>query len=188
MNRLPAAWNRVSVGLIGLLLICLGLAGIFAQTGVEPVAGWIARIDPDKISRGADAGWWTWVLVGVALLAVIWAVRLLATMVRPQAAADLVLDGSAEGGRMTIAPGLIATAVADELSGSTLLDDVAVKAIDDRGSTILRISVTAPAHRSYDEIEGLLADTVEQVRTAFDGSGLHVQAMVELASPNAGRL
>lgn len=187
MNRVPAAWNRVSVGLIGLALICLGLAGIFAQTDVEPVSGWIDRIDPDKVSRGADAGWWTWVLVGVVVLAVIWAVRLLATMVRPQAASDLVLDGSAEGGRMTIAPGLIATAVADELSGSTLLDDVSVKAIDDRGTTILRISVTAPAQRSYDQIDELLADAVEQVRSAVDGSGLHVQAMVELAPLSAGR-
>lgn len=187
MNRLPAAWNRLSVGLIGLVLICLGLAGILTQIGVDPVATWVGRIDPDKVSRGADAGWWTWVLVGVAVVAVAWALRLIATMIRPQAASDLVLDGSAEGGRMTIAPGLLATAVADELSGSTLLDDVSVKAIDDRGTSILRIVVSAPAHRSYEEIDDLLAETVDQVRTAVAGSGMHVQAMIELAPLTAGR-
>lgn len=187
MNRLPAAWNRVSVGLIGLLLICLGLAGIFAQTSVAPFSDWIARIDPDKVSRGADADWWTWVLVGVAVVSLVWGLRLLATLIRPQAADDLVLDGSAEGGRMIVAPGLIATAVADELSGSTLLGDVSVKAIDDRGTTILRISVTAPAHRSYEEIDDLLAGTVEQVRTAVDGSGMQVQALVHLEPAGGGR-
>lgn len=184
MNRLPAAWNRVSVGLIGLVLIVAGLAGIFSQVRVEPVSGWLARLDASKVDRAADAKWWTWILFGLIVLGVLWGFRLLATLVRPQAVADLVLDGSAQGGRITIAPGVIATAVAAELAGNTLFDDVAVKALDDRGAKIVRITVTAPPSRPYDELTAALDVAVQQIRAAFPDSGLHVQAMIHLVPPS----
>lgn len=187
MNRLPAAWNRISVGLIGVILLVAGLALIASQVNVGAPSRWVDRIDPDKVSHVADASWWTLVLVGVVVIALLWGLRLLRTLVRPQSVDILVLEGSHEGGSMTIAPGVIASAVATELSVNPLFDDVSVKAIDDRGAKILRICVVAPPTRSYEEITEALIASVEEIRAAVDSSGLHVQAMIELASPEASR-
>ncbi|AVL99322.1 hypothetical protein C6V83_02430 [Gordonia iterans] len=187
MNRLPAAWNRISVGLVGIVLVVAGLALIFSQVNAGAPSRWVDRIDPEKVRHAADAGWWTWILIGVVVLAVLWGMKLLLTLVRPQAVDVLVLDGSGEGGRMTVAPGLIAGAVAAELAANPLFDDVSVKALDDRGAKILRITVTAPPTRSYDEITEALSGSVEQIREAVAGSGLHVQAMIDLVPPKAGK-
>ncbi|MFT3660440.1 MAG: hypothetical protein QM809_03315 [Gordonia sp. (in: high G+C Gram-positive bacteria)] len=187
MNRLPAAWNRISVGLIGAVLIVVGLGLVFSQVDAGPPARWVHRIDPDTVREAADAHWWTWVLVGIVALAVLWGLRLLATLVRPHAVDTLVLDGSDAGGRMTVAPGLIAQAVETELAEHRLFSDVSAKAIDDRGAKILRIVVTAPPTHSYDEIAEVLARSIEQVREAVDGADLHVQAMIDLVPPKARR-
>ncbi|MEZ5212480.1 MULTISPECIES: hypothetical protein [unclassified Gordonia (in: high G+C Gram-positive bacteria)] len=187
MNRLPAAWNRLSVGLVGLLLVVVGLALLFSQVTIHPLSDWDERIDSDAIDRAAHQDWWTWVLVGIVALAVLWGFRLLATLIRPQAVERLVLDGSEEGGRMTIPPGLIASAVSDDLKADPLFEDVSVKALDDRGAKLIRIVVTAPAHRTYDEVSAALAVATEQIEAAVGDTELHVQTMVQFAPPRRAR-
>ena len=66
MNRLPAAWNRISVGIVGLLLVLLGLALLFSQVSVQPVSTWVGNVDSGRIHHAADSEWWTWVLVGIS--------------------------------------------------------------------------------------------------------------------------
>lgn len=180
MNRLPAAWNRISVGIVGLLLVLLGLALLFSQVSVQPVSTWVGNVDSGRIHHAADSEWWTWVLVGIVVLAALWGFRLLATLVRPQAVQRLLLDGSGSDGRMMIAPGVIASAVAAQLGEDRRFDEVSVKAIDDRGVKILRIVVTAAPTRSYDELQAALGSVVDQIDAATPESELHVQTLIQL--------
>ncbi|GAC66460.1 hypothetical protein [Gordonia soli] len=180
MNRLPAALHRISVGLIGLLLLVVGIGAILWRAGVEPVVGWIDRFDADAPRRIVETDWWAAVLVGVVLIATLWGWRLIVSRIRPGRVADLVLDGSDGDGAMTIAPKLIAAAVADDLRKNTIFDRVAATATDDRGRKIIRLTVTAPPTHSYPEIAAMVGDAVEDIRTAVDGSDVHVQALVHL--------
>ncbi|MFZ2510024.1 MAG: hypothetical protein WAW85_02890 [Gordonia sp. (in: high G+C Gram-positive bacteria)] len=180
MNAIPAAWNRISVGVVGLLLVLVGLALLFSQIQVGPVSDWVGNIDSGKVDDAVDSDWWTWVLVGVVVVAALWGFRLLATLIRPQAAPRLLLDGSGPDGRLVIAPGVIASAVAAQLGEHRCFDEVSVKAIDDRGVKLLRIVVTADPNRSYEDLTAVLGDVIDQILAAIPDSGLHVQTLIHL--------
>lgn len=180
MNRIPAVWHRVSVAIVGLLCVVVGLGAILWRADVAPVAGWVERIDAGAVLRFVETDWWPWVLVAVAIIAFCWGWRLVTSVIRPGRVDDLTLDGSDAGGTLTVAPKLIAAAVADDLAGHTMFDQVSVKATDDRARKLIRLTVTARPTRSYAEIAGVLGDAVESIRRAVPGSDLHVQALVHL--------
>ncbi|WP_238419880.1 hypothetical protein [Gordonia sp. 'Campus'] len=180
MNRLPATAHRLSVGLVALALIAIGGAAIAWRVGVEPVAGWVDRLDERAVLDAAQASWWTWVLVGVAVLAVGWGLLLLATNIRPRAVDDALLDGSDQTGTLTVAPKLIANAAAQELAGNPMFQKVTAKAIDDRARSLIRLEVSAKPNRGFDEVAAPVAETVAAIRTALGQSGVDVQAFVHL--------
>ncbi|WAC56157.1 hypothetical protein [Gordonia sp. SL306] len=180
MNRGPAAWHRLTVGLFGVVFLVVGLGAILWRTDVTPVRDRIERIDEGWVARFADTGWWPVVLIGLALLAVIWGWRLIAATIRPGKVDDLVLQGSDQSGSLTVAPKLIAGAVADELASDPRVDRAVAKATDDRGRKIIRLTVTATPTHSYAEIAGSVGEAVEDIREALDGADIHVQALVHL--------
>ena len=180
MNRLPAVLHRLSIGLIGLLLVAVGVVAVLWNVGVSPVVDTVDRIDNDAVGRFVDSGWWTLVLVGIVVLALVWALPLIVSAVRPGAVDDLDLAGSDETGAMTIAPKLIASAVADELSGDPMFTSVSARALDDRARSIIRLEVTASSVRTYPEVAERVGAVTDQIREAVAGANVHVQAFVHL--------
>lgn len=184
MNRGPAALNRLSVGLIGLICVVIGAGAIAEHTDITPISTWLHRVDTGAISRFANSDWWVLVLLGVAVVSLIWGWSLIATVIRPGKVDDVTLAGSGSDGAMTIAPKTIASAVEDELGEQTMFSNVSAKATDDRGRTIIRVGVTARPTYSYAEIAGVLGPVVQQIRAALPDSDVHVQALVRLENPS----
>lgn len=182
MNRRPAALLRITVALVAILLLVIGIGAILWKLGVDPVQTWINRIDQRAGARATEQSWWPAVLVAVALVALVWGWWLISTVIRPGRADDVDLAGSGTEGDMTVAPKLIAEAVGADLATAPELDRVVAKATDDRGRTIIRVTVTAAPTRSYSEIASVVGDAVDHVREALAGSAAHVQAMVHLES------
>ncbi len=180
MNRTPAVLHRVSVGLLALALLALGAGAILWKLDVEPVHTWVERIDEGWLARAAQAGWWPALLAGVLIVALVWGWALLATAVRPGKVDDIVLAGSDERGTFTVAPALIASAVADQLAASPIVAKATAKATDDRGRKIIRLTVIAAPTRSYSEVADVVGDAVSDIRSAVGDSDLHVQALVHL--------
>lgn len=180
MNRGPAAWHRITVGLVGLLLLLVGVSAVLWRTDVAPVHEWVNRIDQGWAARTADTAWWPVLLVVVVVVAVVWGWRLIATTVRPGKVDDLLLDGSDLSGTLTVAPKLIASAVGEDLARAPALDRVVARATDDRGRKIIRLTVTAEPSHDYAEIASVVGDAVEDIRDAVDGADIHVQAFVHL--------
>lgn len=180
MNRLPATAHRLTTGLIGLLLVVVGAAAICSKFDVAPVAGWINRIDTDRIGRFTDGGWWTAVLAGIVVVTLLWAIPLIVSTVRPSATDDVELAGSDETGSMSVAPKLIASAVADELTGDPMFTSVSARALNDRARSIIRVEVTAKPERTYPEIAEKVSVAADQIRDALAGSDVYVQAFIHL--------
>ena len=180
MNRGPAAWHRLTVGLFGVLFLVVGVAAVLWRTDIAPVHDWVDRIDQGVAARTAETGWWPAVLVAIAVIAIVWGWRLIATTVRPGKVDDLVLDGSDQNGTMTVTPKLIAAAVGADLVRAPILDRVVATATDDRGRKIIRLTVTAEPSHGYAEIASVVGDAVEDIRDAVDGADIHVQALVHL--------
>ncbi|GAA4670074.1 hypothetical protein [Gordonia humi] len=180
MNRLPAVLHRLSTGLIGLVLVVIGAVAVLWNIGVSPVVDALDRVDNDAVGRFADSGWWTLVLVGIVVLTLVWALPLIVSAVRPGAVDDLDLAGSDETGTMNIAPKLIASAVADELSGDPMFTAVSARALDDRARSIIRLEVTANSVHTYPEVAERVGAVTDQIREAVAGADVHVQAFVHL--------
>lgn len=180
MNKGPAALYRATVFLVGLVCLTIGIGALAQHIGVAPIDRWVNRLDPTAIERFVATPWWLAVLGAVLVIGLWWGVRLMSGIVAPTKPVDLRLSGSGSSGTLTMSPGLLADAAADELTANTILKSVSAKAVDDRGTSIIRIVVTAPPHRSYQEVTEALAPTVKHLRTALDGSGTHVQALVHL--------
>ncbi|MGV9857223.1 hypothetical protein ACWDTD_01075 [Gordonia sp. NPDC003425] len=180
MNRGPATLHRITAGIFGIAVLLVGVGAVLWQLHVPVVREWADHLDAGWASRLARTDWWIVVLFGVAIVGLVWSWSLLATAIRPNKVDELELSGSNADGRLTVAPKLIAAAVADDLAGNTMFDEVTAKALDDRGRKIIRITVTAPPTYSYDEIAAVLGPEVQRVRTAVDGSDVHVQALVHL--------
>lgn len=180
MNRGPAAWLRLTVALLGVILAVVGVGALLWKFDVGPIRDWLGRTDPSAGARFAGTDWWPAVLVAVALIAALWGFRLLAAVVRPGKVDGLRLAGSGTGGELTIAPKLVADAVRADLAAKPIFHDVDAKATDDRGRKIIRVTVTAEPTHSYAEIAASLGDTVENIREALDGSDIHVQSLVHL--------
>ncbi|WP_132992647.1 hypothetical protein [Gordonia zhaorongruii] len=185
MNRLPAIFHRLSVGLVALLLIVVGGGTVAWRTGLDPIADWIERIDAGAIGRFAHENWWTFVVIGVAVLALVWGLSLIRSVIRPGSVTDLELDGSDETGTMIVAPKQIANAVADELSAHPIFDKVSAKAVNDRSRDMIRLEVTARPTRSIAEMSVPVGDATDAIRDAVAGTDMHVQALVHLEKPKA---
>ena len=80
---------------------------------------------------------------------------------------------------------VIANAVAADLAGHTMFDDVSAKALDDRGRKLIRVTVTAPPTYSYDDVAAVLGPEIEPIRAAVDGSDVHVQGLVHFETPTS---
>ncbi|MEE3852785.1 hypothetical protein VZC37_20770 [Gordonia sp. LSe1-13] len=184
MNRRPAAWHRLTVGLVGVLLVGVGLGAILWRIDVDPVHGWIERIDQGWAARMADTDWWPVLVGGVLVVAALWGWRLVAGTIRPGKVDDLVLDGSDHTGTISVSPKLIATAVGSDLERNPAIDAVDAKATDDRGRKIIRLTVTAQATHTYDDLASIVGEAVDAVREALDGAQIHVQAFVHLEPRN----
>ncbi|GEE00676.1 hypothetical protein nbrc107696_11220 [Gordonia spumicola] len=187
MNRAPASLHRLSTALIALVLLALGGAALASRLGVRPISEWVDRFDASSIGRFADSGWWAAALGGVVVLSLIWGLSLIGSTLRPRAVDDLELDGSDQSGELVIAPKLIATAVADELSGDTMFQKVSARALDDRSRKIIRLEVTARPDRSYAEIVDRVGRATDQIREAVAGADVHVQAFIHLEKPTSAR-
>lgn len=179
MNRGVAALHRFSIGLLGVLLVAFAIVVALTRLSVRPVADRVARIDTASLAEKTGASWFTAVIAAVALLALWWGWRLIRTTIAPRRPDVLTLAGSGPEGTMTVPLKEVARAVESSLREQTVLRQAQVQAIDDRGSNIIRITVDARPERSYDEIVGVLAGPIDDLRTAFAGSGVHVQAMVQ---------
>ncbi|ALG86038.1 hypothetical protein [Gordonia phthalatica] len=178
MNRGAAALHRLSVGLLGVLLVAFAIAVVLTRFSVRPVSDWVSRIDTAAVADATGTGWFAAVVAAVALVALFWGWRLIRTTIAPQHPDVVTLAHSGPEGMLTVPPKVVAQAVESSLREQTVLRQAHVRAIDDRGSTIIRITVEARPERSYDEIISILARPIEDLRTAFAGSGVHVQAMV----------
>ncbi|GAA1480857.1 hypothetical protein GCM10009624_12970 [Gordonia sinesedis] len=183
MNRGPAILDRFTVALVGLICLVIGAGAIAEHTGVQPVTRWLHRVDTGAIARFAQTDWWIPVLLGVAVLSLVWGWSLIATVIRPGKVDDVTLAGSGSDGSMTVSPKLIASAVAEQLGTQPMFSDVSAKATDDRGRTIIRLGVTTRPTFSYAEIAAVLGPVVQDIRAALPDSDVHVQALVELENP-----
>lgn len=180
MNRSTSTWHRLSVGVIAVILVALGVATILWKANQAQVVGWVDRIDTDAVASFIDGDLWIWVLVGVAVVALIWGLSLIGSAIRPNSVGDVELAGSDASGTLLIAPKLLADAAKEELTANPLFTSVSAKATDDRSRQIIRLVVSTQAKHSYDEVLAPVETAVDELRAALGDTPVHIQAFVQM--------
>ncbi len=180
MNTLPAALNRVVAFVIAVAMLAVGAAGITWELKVTWVRDRIADIDASWFDRAPDAGWWVYALAGIAVGGIVIGLFLLSVNLRPRRISDVELPGSDSSGTLSVSPGKIADAVADDLAHHRLVTSTRSKAVDDRKRRLLEITVTADPGTSFDDLIPVVEDAHRQVRGALPGSDLRARILIHL--------
>ncbi|GAB18938.1 hypothetical protein GOEFS_070_00220 [Gordonia effusa NBRC 100432] len=184
MNRLPATVHRLVVFVLAVGAIVVGGGALAWRLNLSPIKGWIERIDTGAVVRFADGSWWTAVLFGIVVLAVILAVILLATVVRPMKAQRLVLPASSSTGDLTVEPGLIANAAANDLASKPIILAAKGRAINDRGRLVIRLTVRAYSTRPFADLAKVCSDATDAITDALDGAPVQTQVLLQLEHPD----
>lgn len=180
MNALPAGLNRVVAFLVAVAMIVVGAAAIAWELKVTWVRDRIADIDASWFDRAPDAGWWVYVLAGIAVGGIVIGFLLLSVNARPRKIGDVELPGSDNSGTLAVSPGKIANAVADDLAHHRLVTSTRSKAVDDRKRRLLEITVIADPKTSFDDLLPVVENAQRQIRGALPGSDLRARILIHL--------
>ncbi|NMO02078.1 hypothetical protein HH308_12735 [Gordonia sp. TBRC 11910] len=187
MNHLPATVHRLVVLVLGVCAVVVGVGALAWRLTIDPVDDWIERIDTGAAVRFADGTWWTAVLVGIAVLAVVVAAVLLVTVIRPMKAQRVLLPASTPNGELTVAPGLLATAAANDLARDPMVLAASGRAINDRGHQIIRLTVQAHSTRSYADLAKVCSRATDALADALAGAPVEIQVLLQLKHPDPGQ-
>lgn len=173
MTRLAVNFDRFAAFVFGLVLIAIGAALVVWNTN------WVPNI-PRTISLGgvrdaSGAGWWPFALAAAGIVLVLLALRWLFSH-SPAARVKALPLRRDDIGSITIDLGEVATAAAQALEQSIDVESASGKAVIDRGTRTVDITVKAVASPRPDrlipdidaacaQIAGVLADSSIATRT-----------------------
>ncbi len=185
MNALPASLNRFVAFLVAVAMIVIGGTAIAWELKVTWVRDRIADIDASWFDTAPDAGWWVYVIAGIAVGGIIIGFGLLAVNARPRKIGAVELPGSDSSGTLSVAPAKIANAVADDLAHHKLINSTRSKAVDDRKRRLLEITVIADPTTSFDDLLPVVENAQKQIRGALPGSDLRARILIHLEKSKA---
>lgn len=175
MTRLAVTFDRFAALVAGLALVAFGAALVVWNTT------WLPNL-PDSIAlpglRSATAtGWWPFALAGAGVVLVVVALRWLFAHTPAAKIKDLPLRSDAAGS-ITVDLGEVATAAAAALAQSLDVESASGKAVVDRGTRTVDLTVTTSASPRPDrllpaidavcaQISGMVSDPSVATRTTI---------------------
>lgn len=175
MTRLATTLDRLAALIAGVALIAFGAALVVWNTT------WLSNI-PDTVAvpglrSTTTTGWWPFALAGAGIVLVVLALRWLFTH-SPAAKVKALPLRANDTGSITIDLGEVASAAAQTLQQSLDVESASAKAIIDRGTRTVDITVTAVSSPRPDrlipaidaacaQISGMLADPTIATRTTI---------------------
>lgn len=166
MTRLAVTLDRFAALVAGLVLVAFGGALVLWNTT------WLPNL-PDAIAlpglrSATTTGWWPFALAGAGIVLVAVALRWLFAHTPAAKVKDLPLRSDAAGS-ITVDLGEVATAAATAMAQSLDVESASGKAVVDRGTRTVDLTVTTSASPSPDrllpavdavcaQISGMLAD------------------------------
>ncbi|TPG33029.1 alkaline shock response membrane anchor protein AmaP [Mycolicibacterium hodleri] len=142
MTRLASSLDRFVALIAGAALIAIGAALVLWDTAVLPNVP--RTVNVPGLRAATATGWWSWALAGVGILLIVAALRWLFTHTPAARVTHLPLLTN-DSGAIGIDLGEVAHAAAHALEQSPDVDSVSGKAIIDRGTRTVDLTVNAVA-------------------------------------------
>lgn len=165
MTRTTVAVDRLLTFLVGLVVGATGLALFAWWAGWLPGAG--ERLDLAAVADLERQVWWPWALGAVGVVLVLLGLRWLASHLPDRGVTHLVLPGSGADGRLVVAAGPVAAALAATFQETPGVRSARGAIQRDRGQIVARVNamvedeadlrvVAAAAERASAELQRAL--------------------------------
>jgi len=175
MTRTAVTFDRIAAVVAGLALVALGAA--LAVWTTNSVPNLPRRIAISGLHSATGTGWWPFALAGAGVLLVVVALRWLFAHTPAAKVKDLPLRRD-DAGSITVDLGEVATAAAETLKQNLDVASASGKAVIDRGTRTVDLTVTTTATPRSDrliptidavcaQIAGVLSDPSVATRTTI---------------------
>lgn len=172
MSRKLATFDRILLGLLGIVLIALGVWPILIHFNVEFAKYLALWVDHDAWKSLADNDWWVWALAGGSALLLILGLWIVVANLRHRRFNYVESASSNDKGSITTSMNAIAGAVAQDLDGVKGVDHVERLVAYDRARPTLQYTVTANPDTPVERLTGAVETNERDFRAAFPDADL----------------
>lgn len=187
--------NRFGIGLVGAVLLLLGAAVVLIATRVIPVRS-SATVFPDPIGAWVSGHRWSWwVLVGIAAVIALLALRWLLVQLRVDRSSRVVIDRESAGDALALGSGrtdlravALRRVVAEEVEAlpGVVSAKVVVSGTPDRPALQLAVTTTAAADVGTLQRQ-VVGQVLDDVRTSLDLVALDTRVTFDVGTRQAAR-
>ncbi len=179
MKRATALIDRLLVVLLGLTLLAAGALGLAWHFDVPFALDAWARFDRQEFLSLPAQRWWGAALAGAVVLCTLVAVGLLVGNLSPRRIGTLLVS-SGESLALRVELDAIARAVASDLARWPGVDSARGRAIDDRGTATLAITVHASRHLDIDAFTRAAESRADFLADSLDGRPVALRVQLHL--------
>ncbi|MGA9870320.1 MAG: hypothetical protein WBQ44_04115 [Rhodococcus sp. (in: high G+C Gram-positive bacteria)] len=187
MKRVTAAADRILAVVLGLALLGAGAFALAWYFDVPFATSTLSRFDRQVFASIPAQSWWEATLAAAAALAFVVAIALLIGNLSPRRTGTLQI-ASNDTLAVRVELSALARAVAADLAAFPGVHSARGRAIDDRGTTTLAVTVQAAPHIDLDTFARITENTAAFVAEAVEGCpvALRVQVHVDAGDPSRG--
>lgn len=172
MSKKLAAFDRILLGLLCIILIALGVWPILIKFNVE-FAEYLAEwVDHDTWRTLSDNTWWVWALAGASTLLLIIGLWLVVVNLRQRRFNTVESAASNEQGAISASMNAIASAVAKDLDSLSGVERVDRLVAYDRARPTLQYTVVANPDTPLERLINAVETNERDFRDAFPDADL----------------
>lgn len=182
MKRVVAAVDRLLVVLLGLALVLSGAFALAWYFDAPFAVELLSRFDRDIFGNFPMQNWWEPALAATAVLSTLVAIALLIGNLSPRRTGTLQIS-SEDSLAVRVDLGALARGVAAELATFPGVDSARGRAIDDRGSATLAVTVETTPHIDIDAFTRHAERKADFIAEATEGGPVALRIQVHAATP-----
>ncbi|WP_236077596.1 hypothetical protein [Rhodococcus sp. P1Y] len=181
MKRATAAFDRILVVALGLALLAAGSFALAWYFDVPLALNTLSRFDREVFGDLPTQIWWEGALAGTAAVSALIALALLIGNLSPRRTGTLQIS-SDESLAVRVDLGALARGVAADLATFPGVDSARGRAIDDRGTATLAVTMDTTPHIDIDAFTRCAEQTAAFVAESMQGGAVAVRVQVHVGA------
>ncbi|SNT51662.1 hypothetical protein [Rhodococcoides kyotonense] len=184
MKRLTAAVDRVIVVLLGVALLCAGTYALAWYFDVPWAVARFATFDRDLFASIPAQNWWEAAVGVTAVVSAVVAILLLIGNLSPRRTGTIQISAG-ESLAVRVDLGALARGVATDLATFPGVASAQGRAIDDRGTATLAVTVHASPDIDIDAFTRVAESRAEFVAETLEGADVALRVQVHVDASRA---
>ncbi len=186
MKRSTVGIDRAVTMALAILLIVGGAAVLGWRLHVDLARDAFAHADRQWYAGAPAEPWWDWSLAVVTVATLGLGLWLLIANLRLNRMGAVPLAGTDSFGTLAVNPGQLGDAAAAMLEQNLMVASASARAVVDRGCQVLRLTITAEAEISLDQLRRIAQTSAADIVSAVEGADVSLQFFVRYLPARRG--